>query len=59
MRGHEYVLRICVVETCMWMRMNNHVLRLMCCVLKFKSGHVCVYDQLYANKIVFCVLYMH
>jgi hypothetical protein len=51
-----YVLCICVVETCMWMWMNNRVLRLMCCVLKFKSGHVWVYDQLCVDKIVFCVL---
>ena len=56
MCGHDYVLYICVVETCMWMLMNNRVLRLMCCVLKFKSGHVWVYDQLYVDKIVFCVL---
>jgi hypothetical protein len=56
MCGHDYVLYICVVETCMWMWMNNRVLRLMCCVLKFKSGHVWVYDQLYVDKIVFCVL---
>jgi hypothetical protein len=28
----------------------------MCCVLKFKSGHVLVYDQLYVDKIVFYVL---
>jgi hypothetical protein len=57
MCGHDYVLCICVVETCMWMWMNNRVLRLMCyCVLKFKSGYVWVYDQLYVDKIVFCVL---
>jgi hypothetical protein len=55
MCGHDYVLSICVVETCMWLWMNNRVLRLMCCVLKFKSGHVWVYDQLYVDKIVFCV----
>jgi hypothetical protein len=56
MCGHDYVLCICVVETCMWMWMNNHVLRLMCCVLKFKSGHIWLYDQLYVDKIVFCIL---
>ena len=55
-KTQDYVLCICVVETCMWMWMNNRVLRLMCCVLKFKSGHVWVYDQLYVDKIVFCVL---
>jgi hypothetical protein len=27
----------------------------MCCVLKFESGYVWVYDQLYVDKIVFCV----
>jgi hypothetical protein len=53
MCGHDYVSYICVVETCTWMWMNNRVLRLMCCVLKFKSGHVWVYDQLYVDKIVF------
>jgi hypothetical protein len=39
---------LCVVMTMycvfVWLRlvcgMNNRVLRLMCCVLKFKSGHV-------------------
>jgi hypothetical protein len=56
MCGHDYVLCICVVETCMWMWMNSRILRLMCCVLKFKSGHGWVYDQLYVDKIVFCVL---
>jgi hypothetical protein len=56
MCGHDYVLCICVVEICMWMWMNNHILRLMCCVLKFKSGHVWVHDQLYVDKIAFCVL---
>jgi hypothetical protein len=49
------ILYLCGSDLYVDVNEQSH-LRLMCCVLKFKSGHVWVHDQLYMDQILFCVL---